>query len=591
MTETLEAGQSLYSRDPAATTTTDHIDIALIDPDPHNIRRTQPGTVEDALFVRSMESLGLIEPILLRATAGGRFTLIAGGRRLAGAKKLTWGMIPAIVHHGIDDIAARALQAAENAHRAPMHPLDVWRAMVSLQEGGMRLELAGQCLGITDKRARQLDRLGRIAAPLIDAMYIDGIPDDDELARIAQAEPADQLRVFKQHVKGKVGPNTHIHWWSIARDLTSTVIPMGHAIFDTDKVKGIAWQEDVFAEPGSKAVFTTTHRKAFMKAQAAALAEKVGKRAKKGELVEIVETDAGGSLVIPAGFKRMYDPPPKSMKLLEGDPRRLLIGIGPDGRVQETLVIAEGRRAPKSKPPKVAKTARAADNGDDAAEAGEAPDAPIVEAEKRSMTAEGLKLLAAAKTQAIRQCLTDDRQAHSVSMLLQLVCVAMCGRNVTILNRGNYGRDDMEDVLFRLVTPAGRLNVDLSIAELGDIAADVIARATVVGGPAMIGSGHAARIIGDAIAAIDHMEPLDSPEFLKTLPLPLLKAAAAACDITGAKTGTALRDRLQGKIGTRWRPDEAEFRPEPLEPPMDRSAERAIEGDDEDEDGEIEEAA
>jgi ParB/RepB/Spo0J family partition protein len=536
------------------------IALDLIDLDPTNIRRTPSSALKDALFRADIEARGVIQPIIVRLIDG-RYRVVAGARRVKAVRELGSKFISACVRT-LTDIEARAIQAAENAHREDPHPLDTWKAMVTLQAGGMSLELAGQCLGLTDRRARQLDRLGRIADPLIAAMHKHGLPNERELAMIAEAAPDTQARVFRQVTKGSGG---HVGWWQIASALKSTTISQSAAIFDLEKARDIAWQEDVFAEPGSRAAFTTTNAKAFMKHQQAALEAQVAKRVKRGEAVAWVTfDDATREPAMPEAYASCYDQIPRSMKLPKNDPRCLLLAIAPNGEVKQRLVIEKGRKAQKTK----AKGA-----------AGDEARAPIAAAAARTMTAAGVAMVAAAQTAAIRRRLINDGANMQVYDLLRMLCIAVCGRNVTVNGTADrYGISSLHTHLDRLLTSEGDVAA-LAVEDIKQIAAETLAGMLVIA-PAGNGSGPVAHSIGHHIAAGDYLEPFDSPEFLAKCSATTLKEAAEATGITGAKTASALRERLTGKIGTKWHPAEAGFEPRPA----DRRKPPVLDDDDEDPD-------
>ena len=107
-----------------------HIDVKSI------VRGTwQPRTEfdEEALaeLAESISAQGLIQPILLRARAGG-YELIAGERRWRAAQIAGLTTIPAIVRE-MDDSTAAAVTLIENIQREDLNPLEEARALQRLQ--------------------------------------------------------------------------------------------------------------------------------------------------------------------------------------------------------------------------------------------------------------------------------------------------------------------------------------------------------------------------------------------------------------------------------------------------------------------------
>ncbi len=80
---------------------------------------------EDLLqeLAESIKTQGVIEPIIVRSIAGGRFELIAGERRWRASQLAGLSEIPALVRD-IDDRAAIAIALIENIQREDLSPLE-----------------------------------------------------------------------------------------------------------------------------------------------------------------------------------------------------------------------------------------------------------------------------------------------------------------------------------------------------------------------------------------------------------------------------------------------------------------------------------
>ena len=108
------------------------IPVSSVDPNPH-----QPRSHFDeellASLAASVRELGVLQPILVRPLADGRFQLIAGERRWRAAKRAGLPSIPALVK----DVADRlSLEQAlvENLHRQDLNPLEEAAAYQQLIE-------------------------------------------------------------------------------------------------------------------------------------------------------------------------------------------------------------------------------------------------------------------------------------------------------------------------------------------------------------------------------------------------------------------------------------------------------------------------
>ena len=123
-------GRSLDSLIPTAITTQqgvtvadrDEIDINLIQP---NSR--QPRTVfeEDALneLASSIKEVGILQPPVVRAIAGGKYELIMGERRLRASKLAGLKKIPVIIRQTPDNELLREA-LLENIHRSQLNALE-----------------------------------------------------------------------------------------------------------------------------------------------------------------------------------------------------------------------------------------------------------------------------------------------------------------------------------------------------------------------------------------------------------------------------------------------------------------------------------
>lgn len=79
----------------------------------------------------SIKSQGVIEPIIVRSIAGGRFELIAGERRWRAGQMAGLSEIPALVRD-IDDRAAIAIALIENIQREDLSPLEEAQSLARL---------------------------------------------------------------------------------------------------------------------------------------------------------------------------------------------------------------------------------------------------------------------------------------------------------------------------------------------------------------------------------------------------------------------------------------------------------------------------
>lgn len=106
--------------------------VGSISPNPRQ-PRTQFDEEAMATLTASVRELGVLQPILVRATGGGAYELIAGERRWRAAKRAGLPLVPAIVRT-VDDTASLAQALVENIQREDLNPLDEAAAYQQLLE-------------------------------------------------------------------------------------------------------------------------------------------------------------------------------------------------------------------------------------------------------------------------------------------------------------------------------------------------------------------------------------------------------------------------------------------------------------------------
>jgi ParB family transcriptional regulator, chromosome partitioning protein len=121
-------------------------------------RRNFPAADLEAL-ADSIRAQGVVQPIVVRARADGRFELIAGERRWRAAQMAGLARIPAVVRE-LDDQAALAVALIENIQRQDLNPLEEAAALRRLtQEFGLTHEAVARAVGRSRTAVTNLLRL------------------------------------------------------------------------------------------------------------------------------------------------------------------------------------------------------------------------------------------------------------------------------------------------------------------------------------------------------------------------------------------------------------------------------------------------
>jgi ParB/RepB/Spo0J family partition protein len=190
--------------------------LEALDVSPHNTRKNQDAGAEDASLddlASNLDALGLINAVTVRpAAAPGRYEVIAGGRRVAAARRLGWASIPAVVREDLDDAQALVLSLAENVHRADMHPLDKARAYEVLLAWEGTVSGVARITGISGPTVARYLQLLKLP-PDLQAEIGTGVGPAQivALAELTRFETHDAMRAAWRKVRGLRG--------GIARDV------------------------------------------------------------------------------------------------------------------------------------------------------------------------------------------------------------------------------------------------------------------------------------------------------------------------------------------------------------------------------------
>ncbi|TML78994.1 MAG: ParB/RepB/Spo0J family partition protein [Actinobacteria bacterium] len=140
------------------------IPIELIRPNPSQPRRhfDEPSLLALADSIRAR---GVLQPVVVRPLAGGRYELVAGERRLRAAELAELQSIPAIVRE-TDDAERLELALIENMARADLNPVEEARACATLVDD----------LGMSKEEVAR--RVGRSRVAVANLIRMLGLPDE-----------------------------------------------------------------------------------------------------------------------------------------------------------------------------------------------------------------------------------------------------------------------------------------------------------------------------------------------------------------------------------------------------------------------------
>jgi ParB family transcriptional regulator, chromosome partitioning protein len=149
-----------------------------------NVRKTGIQSGLDELAA-SIAAHGLLNPLLVRKAAKGKFAIIAGQRRYLALRQLTEAgnigkAAPVSCHLREDGQDDAELSLAENVVRIAMHPADQFAAWRDLIEKGADVGEIAARFGVAESTVRKRLALARVS-PRIFALYREGVLDLETL--------------------------------------------------------------------------------------------------------------------------------------------------------------------------------------------------------------------------------------------------------------------------------------------------------------------------------------------------------------------------------------------------------------------------
>ena len=172
-----------------------------------NVRRVKAGVsieqLADDIARRTLLQSLTVRPVLdVAGTETGMYEIPAGGRRfralelLVKQKRLAkTAPIPCVIREGG---IAEEDSLAENVQRAPLHPLDQFRAFLALREKGQSEEEIAAAFFVSVAVVKQRLRLASVSPKLLDVYAEDGLTLDQLMAFTVSADHERQEQVYER---------------------------------------------------------------------------------------------------------------------------------------------------------------------------------------------------------------------------------------------------------------------------------------------------------------------------------------------------------------------------------------------------------
>jgi ParB family chromosome partitioning protein len=181
------------------------IAVDLIDPNPAQPRRRFDDERLDSLAA-SLANHGVVQPVLVRPVAAGRYELVAGERRWRAAQRAGLESVPAVVERR-DDAASLEVAVVENMAREDLNPVEEARAVSALVEE----------LGLTREEVGR--RVGRSRVAISNLLRILELPDDVlvllEDGRLSEGHGRALLLAEEHAVRRRLAHDAASGGWSV----------------------------------------------------------------------------------------------------------------------------------------------------------------------------------------------------------------------------------------------------------------------------------------------------------------------------------------------------------------------------------------
>lgn len=134
-------------------------------------QKMEAGALQE--LAESIREQGVMQPLLVRLVAPGKYEIIAGERRFRAATLAGLKEVPVLVS-GANDQAAAAMALVENMQREDLNPLEESQGIARLiEEFGFTHEQAAKAVGKSRSAVSNLLRLNQLAKP-VQAMLLAG---------------------------------------------------------------------------------------------------------------------------------------------------------------------------------------------------------------------------------------------------------------------------------------------------------------------------------------------------------------------------------------------------------------------------------
>lgn len=177
-----------------------YIQLGLIDNNPQQPRQVfEPAQLAE--LTDSIKKRGVLQPVLLRPRAGGRYEIVAGERRWRAAKEAGLSEVPALVED-LSDGEALEIAIIENIQRADLNPVEEARAYNRLAtEFSLTQQDIAERVGKERATVANSLRILKLAAEVLELISDHQLSVGHAKVLLAIKDPSAQLSLAKRAIK------------------------------------------------------------------------------------------------------------------------------------------------------------------------------------------------------------------------------------------------------------------------------------------------------------------------------------------------------------------------------------------------------
>lgn len=177
------------------------VPTGLVAPNPNQPRRRFDEEALQAL-ADSVAEKGVLQPVLVRPVAGGRYELVAGERRWRAAGLAGLESVPAIVEER-DDASSLEAAIVENMARADLNPVEEARAVAALvEELGLTKKAVGRSVGRSRSAISNLLRLLELPDEALELLEEGRLSEGHGKALLLAEKNPDRRRLAREAADG-----------------------------------------------------------------------------------------------------------------------------------------------------------------------------------------------------------------------------------------------------------------------------------------------------------------------------------------------------------------------------------------------------